>query len=232
MSTIANQSHNLPYFINNLQRKYLDFIREYIFKNESSPRLEEIANHFGVRAPTVHKILDALQSKRYLYFGRDNKSGFFIRLIERAGSTEVIIEVPIARRVGTLGEVFDFPEKLGHFASIFVGAKPDDVFALVVTENIHQANIIAGDPIIFDIHKKSQPDDICIGPARKRLQIASKIMDREMHTFETAMPYPIWGTCLAQSSASYSTGIHCLTIMGPLNGSLRLQRSKTGLSPL
>ena len=52
----------MPHSITKRQQEYLDFIRNYIKENESSPRLEEIASHFGVKSPTVHKTLEALQS--------------------------------------------------------------------------------------------------------------------------------------------------------------------------
>ena len=97
-----------------------------------------------MKVPTTQKILSALQSKEYQYFGRDSKSGFFNRLIERAGSAEVIMEVPIAGKVSALGEVIDFPKELGRFASVFVGAAPETVFALAVSEDISQASILAG----------------------------------------------------------------------------------------
>ncbi|MCJ7533467.1 MAG: hypothetical protein MUO64_20890 [Anaerolineales bacterium] len=147
-----------------------------------------------MKAPTIHKILSALQSKGYLYFGQDSKSGLFIRLIERAGSAEVVMEVPIAGRIVALGEVTDFPKELGHFASVFIGVDPAKVFALMVTEDIPQASMLAGDLVIFDQGKKPQPGDICIGPIGHRLfliQIAAKTMDREIHSFETAIWYPI-----------------------------------------
>ncbi len=184
----------MPHSLTSRQKEYLKFIRDYIKENESSPRLEEIAEYFGVKAPTAHKILEALQSKGYLYFGRDPNSGFFIRLIERAGSSEVVMEVPISGRVGEYGELYDFPKNLGHFASVFVGALPESVFALAVTADIPQASILSGDLIIFDLNKKPQPGDICIGPIGERLfliKIASKTLDREIRSFETAQWYPI-----------------------------------------
>jgi SOS-response transcriptional repressor LexA len=184
----------MPHSLTSRQREYLEFIRTYIRENESSPRLEEIAAHFHVQAPTAHNILEALQSKGYLYFGRDPVSGFFIRLIERAGSAEVVIEVPIAGRVGEYGEVYDFPQNLGHFVSVFVGAKPGNVVALAVTADIPQASILSGDLIIFDLDKKPQPGDICIGPIGERfflLKIASKTLDKDITSFETAQWYPI-----------------------------------------
>lgn len=184
----------MPHSLTSRQREYLEFIRQFIRENESSPRLDEISAHFKVKAPTAHTILEALQSKGYLYFGRDPKSGFLIRLIERAGSAEIVMEVPIAGRAGKYGEVYDFPKELGHFASVFIGASPGNVAALMVTEDIPQASILGGDLIIFDLEKKPQPGDICIGPIGERfflLQIAAKTMDREVTSFVTSQWYPI-----------------------------------------
>lgn len=184
----------MPHSLTSTQREYLEFLRDFIRKNESSPRLEEIAEHFSVKAPTAHKILEALQSKGYLYFGRDPVSGFFIRLIERAGSAEVVMEVPIGGQVGEYGEVVDFPAELGHFASVFVGANPDAVFALAVAKDIPQSSILAGDLIIFDLNKKPQPGDICIGPIGNRfflIKIDSKTYDGETFSADTAQAYPI-----------------------------------------
>ncbi len=92
----------MPHSLTPRQSEYLDFLREYVKKNESSPRLEEIAKHFGVKSPTAHKTLKTLQYAGYLYFGRSSTSGFFIRLIERAGSAEIVIEIPIAGKVDQL----------------------------------------------------------------------------------------------------------------------------------
>ena len=184
----------MPHSLTSRQQEYLEFVRAYIQANESSPRLEEISNHFQVKSPTAHKILETLQSKGYLYFGRDPNSGFFIRLIERAGSAEVVVEVPITGRIGAYGEVYDFPQNLGHFASVFIGATPGNVMALAVTKDIPQASIMAGDLIILDLKKKLQPGDICIGPIGERfflLKIASKTLDKEFLSYVSAEWYPI-----------------------------------------
>jgi len=104
------------------------------------------------------------------------------------------MEAPIAGRVGEYGEVVDFPTELGHFASAFVGAAPDAVFALAITKDIPEANILAGDLIIFDLNKKPQPGDICIGPIGQklfRIKIDSKTYESETFSPETAQSYPI-----------------------------------------
>lgn len=186
----------MPYALTDRQKEYLEFIREYIRENESSPRLEEIADHFGVTLPTAHKTLEALHEKGYLYFARDPKVGFFIRLIERAGSAEAVMEVPITGKIGEYGKVYEFPQMHGHFASVIPGAAPDEVFALVAMTDIPQASILMGDRIIFDLKKKPQQGDICLAPIGENLfliKIASKTIDKMIHAYETTIWYPIPG---------------------------------------
>ena len=187
----------MPHALTARQREYLEFLRNYVKENESSPRLDEIAEHFGVKLPTAHKTLEALHNKGYIYFARDSVSGFFIRLIERAGTSETMIEVVIAGKVNRHGELFEFPKKLGHFASVLPGAKPDEVFALVAAEGIPEANILAGDWLICDRSKRPQPGDIAILPLGKRgkrfflCRIHSLTSDKDLDTLEASNQYPI-----------------------------------------
>jgi hypothetical protein len=139
-------------------------------------------------------MLKALQSKGYLYFGRDSISGFFIRLIERAGLPETVIEIPIAGKVGSHGEVLEFPQKHGHFATLLVGAEPRNVFALMVIEDIPQASLLTQDLLICDVGKKPQPGDICLAPLGDRtflIRVASKTFDANTPSLEMAQEYPI-----------------------------------------
>src|SRR5688572_20569337 len=154
----------MPHALTDRQLEYLKFLREYIKNNESSPRLEEIADHFGVKPPTAHKILEALHNKGYIYFARDSVSGFFIRLIERAGSAETMIEVVIAGKVNRYGQLTEFPERHGHFASVLLGVNPEDVFALALSEGIPEAHMLVGDLLICDRSKRPQPGDIAVLP--------------------------------------------------------------------
>jgi SOS-response transcriptional repressor LexA len=187
----------MPHALKPRQREYLEFLRQYIQENESSPRLEEIAVNFGVKSPTAHKTLEALQSKGYLYFGRSSVSGFFIRLIERAGSAETVIEIPIAGKVNRYGEVYDFPQILGHFPTLLVGAEPGEVFALDVMEAIPQASMMAQDLLICDYGKRPQPGNICIIPfglKAKRwflCQMYSLTYDKDTPQLIMASQYPI-----------------------------------------
>ena len=184
----------MPHALTDRQRAFLQYIRDFVHREESSPRLEEIADHFNVAPPTAHKMLEALQSKGFLYFGRDKVSGFFIRLIERAGSAEMVSEIPISGRFDALGELHDFPKEIGHFATVTSGVKPGDMFALAASADLPQANILDQDLIIFDIGKRPQPGDICIGPIGERLfliRIASKTFDKDTNSLDMAQDYPI-----------------------------------------
>jgi len=187
----------MPHALTARQHEYLDFLRSYIKENESSPRLDEIAEHFAVKAPTAHKTLEALHNKGYIYFARDSVSGFFIRLIERAGTAETVFEVVIAGKVNRYGELRDFPNKHGHFVSVVPGADPENVFALVVSEEIPEASILPGDQLICDRGKRPQPGDIAIlpfGKGGKRFflcRINSLTSDKDMEAFEVSNQYPI-----------------------------------------
>ena len=184
----------MPHSLTERQKECLEFIRQYIQENESSPRLDEIADHFRIKPPTAHKVLEALQRKGCLYFNRDNTSGFFIRLIERAGTIETVMDIVLAGKIDGHGEVVDFPDKLGHFATVLPGSKPDEVFALVMKEDIPQANMVEPDFLIFDMGKKPQPGDICIGPIGNRLflmRITSKTFDKDTPSPLLAQEYPI-----------------------------------------
>ena len=187
----------MPHALTRTQREYLDFIKKYIQDNESSPRLDEIANYFGVKPPTAHKTLEALHNKGYIYFARDSASGFFIRLLERAGAAEVMIEVLIIGKVNRFGELIDFPKKHGHFASVLQGAEPDNVFALAISENIPEASILHGDLLICDRDKRPQPGDIAILPFGKKgkrfflCRIHSLTSDKDLDNLEVSNQYPI-----------------------------------------
>jgi SOS-response transcriptional repressor LexA len=184
----------LPHALTDRQRDYLNFIKSYIAHNEEPPRLEEVAEHFYVKPPTAHKTLEALQRKGFLFFDRTSEAGFFIRLIERAGAQEIVLRVPITGKVNQLGEVYDFPEMLGEFPAILAGVKKDDVGALVLTEDIPQADMLANDFIIFDMGKKPQPGDICISIIGERyflFRILRKTFNERFISFDGAHDYPI-----------------------------------------
>ena len=120
--------------------------------------------HFGVKDPTAHKALEALQEKGYIIFGRDSFAGFYIRLVERVGTVERMIEVVMLGEVNCFGELVNFPQKIGHFASLVPGTEPGEVFALNIREGIPEVIFLFGDMLICSKDKIPQPGGIAILP--------------------------------------------------------------------
>jgi hypothetical protein len=108
---------------------------------------------------------------------------------------EVVVEVPAFGKVNQLGEVYDFPNKdLGGFPDFFYGATAYSIFSVILTENIPQANMRAGDIVVVDSSKKPQPGDICIAPMRQKLfliKVIAKTMDKGLMFPESAIYYPV-----------------------------------------
>lgn len=184
----------MPHALTERQSEYLDFIKSFVRTNESSPRLEQIAKHFNVTPPSAHKMLEILQRKGYLYFGRDSISGFFIRLVEKAGSAEMVTEILIAGKLNQYGEVTEFPQKHGHFASLLVGSKPEELFGIVAMEDIPQCGILTGDLIIFDYGRKPKPNEVALYSTGDRwwiIRVVNKTFDELIRSEVMAQDYPI-----------------------------------------
>jgi SOS-response transcriptional repressor LexA len=152
----------MPKDLTNRQQEYLDFIRDYIRENESAPRLDEIARHFGVSSPTAHKALDTLQDKGYLYFGRDSYTGFYIRLIEFEDTSSGVTEIHFLGDVDPFGIVRNFPKKTVHSATPTLRSNPEDLFAFHVAGNLPAFNMLPHDVLIMDQGKTPEVGDICL----------------------------------------------------------------------
>jgi SOS-response transcriptional repressor LexA len=157
----------MPHALTNRQREYLQFIREYIKINESSPRLEEIADHFGVASPTANKTLKALQKKGVLYFKRDKVSGYYIRTPERYIQDGTLREIMVTGILDRYGEVLEFPKYHRHFPYVLPEGT-GDVFALDIYQHIPSAKILGRDIMIFINGIEAKPGDICIFPYGER----------------------------------------------------------------
>lgn len=147
-----------------LRNEYLKFIREYIDENHCAPRLEEIAQHFSVTEPTAHNMLISLEEEGFLYFDRDDLSGFFIRIIERVGTTSSPWEIGIMGGLDRYGKLLEFPKKHGHFPIVMPNYDVDQLFALQAWQHIPQADILANDLLLFDRNPDPRLGGICIIP--------------------------------------------------------------------
>ena len=187
----------MPHALTPRQSEYLEFIREYIKENETSPQLKEIADHFGVKKSTAHNALEALMKGGYVIFGRPKGSSFFIRLIERAGTTEWVYEVPVVGTVDGFGLLNDFPKLVDHFPAVLPGTDPTNISALIVAQDIPEANINSQDILICDMGKRPQPGDIAILPLGRQAKkfflarIHELTMDKNMPNPEVATDYPL-----------------------------------------
>jgi SOS-response transcriptional repressor LexA len=164
------------------QQEYLDYIRNYIERNESAPRLDEIATHFSVASPTAHKALETLQDKGYLYFGRDSYTGFYIRLIEFADAPIGVTEIHVLGNVDQFGIVSIFPKRTVHSATPTLRSNPEDLFALHIAGNLPAFNMVPHDVLIMDQGKAPQVGDICmtlINEYRVLIQITDKDETRD-----------------------------------------------------
>lgn len=181
----------MPHNLTDRQQEYLDFIREYIKRNECAPRLNQIAAHFHVTSPTATKALKVLQEKGALYFDRDKNTGFYIRTPERFTSEGSLREIMITGVLDRYGEVHQFPENHGHFP-LMLPESTGDVFALEAYQHIPSAGILARDRMIFTNGGEAKPGDICIYPWGDRwflIRVYDLIFDEELPFFEMALPW-------------------------------------------
>lgn len=144
------------------QNEYLEFIQTFIKKNQSAPRLDEIAKNFGVTSPTAHKALETLQEKGYLYFRRDSVTGFYIRLIEFIDPPVGVSEIFVLGDVDQFGIVRNFPQKTTHSVTPTLKSNPKDLFALHVSGNLPEFKMVPHDIIILDQGKEPKIGDICL----------------------------------------------------------------------
>lgn len=195
----------MPHVLTEREKEYLQFLRDFISANESSPQLKDVAESFGVKLPSAHKVLDALQRKGYLIFRRGAESGYYIRLSEQGGGIEKAIEILVMGKINNYGEVIDYPSEQGNFPLILLGVDENKVFALKVAQDIPQEQILAGDYLICDFSKRPQPGDIAILPFGKRsnrwflCRIYSMTLDADLDSLEASNLYPIPASLLDTS---------------------------------
>jgi SOS-response transcriptional repressor LexA len=187
----------MPHALTEREKEYLQFLRDFISTNESSPQLQDVAESFGVKLPSAHKVLDALQRKGYLVFRRGAESGYYIRLSEQGGGIEKAIEILIIGQIDEYGEIIDLPNQLGHFPVVLIGVDENKVFALKAARDIPQGQILTGDYLICDYSKRPQPGDLAILPFGKQsnrwflCRIYSMTLDADLDSLEVSNLYPI-----------------------------------------
>ena len=169
-------------------QQYLEFIREYIDQNRCAPTLKEIADHFNVKSSTANKALKELEKKGYLYFGNSPTLGYYIRLPEWHTSGQQMVEVSQIGLVNKYGMLYEFPNTMGHFATLRMNRRNGKLFALQMTAEIPRANLLGGDKLICEKDIPPKPEDICvmmIGPRKYFLVVILEIIPIKYKINET-----------------------------------------------
>lgn len=136
------------------QKELMDFLADFISKNGYSPSYEEIANGLKLASlATVHKHIQALQTKNYLRrsfnHSRSLEIGERYFAEEKARRPAADLSVPLMGRIaaGVPVEAVQNPETL-HFSDF---AKNDSTFALQVRgDSMIEDHICSGDYVLVE----------------------------------------------------------------------------------
>lgn len=136
------------------QKELMDFLNEFITKNGYSPSYEEIANGLKLASlATVHKHIQALQSKNYLRrsfnHSRSLEIGERYFAEEKARRPVADLAVPLLGRIaaGTPVEAIQNPETL-QFSDF---TRNDSTFALQVRgDSMIEDHICSGDFVLVE----------------------------------------------------------------------------------
>lgn len=136
------------------QKELMDFLADFISKNGYSPSYEEIANGLKLASlATVHKHIQALQTKNYLRrsfnHSRSLEIGERYFAEEKARRPVADLSVPLMGRIaaGVPVEAIQNPETL-HFSDF---AKNDSTFALQVRgDSMIEDHICSGDYVLVE----------------------------------------------------------------------------------
>lgn len=136
------------------QKQILDFINEYINKNNISPTIEEIKKKFKLKAvSTVHEHLSALKEKGYIK--KENNTS---RSIKTKNENKTF-KIPLLGYIAA-GQPIDVIENVYEYISVTNNSikSPKDYYALkVVGDSMIEEGIFDGDTVI--IKKQSSADN-------------------------------------------------------------------------
>jgi SOS-response transcriptional repressor LexA len=203
----------MPHALSERQKEYLVFLKEYIRNNEDTPSLKEIAEYFGVKPPTAHKVLEALQKKDFIFYLRHPDRGFIIRLIERGGLGEKIIPLYIIGSIDQYGELVDLIDSVTLDKIISQASNTDlklpesipiiqkcnapfSFFGLRASHDIQAINVKEGDVFVVDTQKMPQDEFLSLLPVGPQGRIFlcrshGKTFDDRTFSVEMREPYPL-----------------------------------------
>jgi repressor LexA len=150
------------------QKEVMDFLADFIDRNGYSPSYEEIASGLGLASlATVHKHIQALESKQYLRRSYNHSRSlevadrFYSEEKTRRRHTSSAPEIPLLGRIaaGAPVEAIQNPASL-HFSD-FIGK--GSTFALEVRgESMIEDHICSGDFVLAEKTDKVRDGDIVV----------------------------------------------------------------------
>src|SRR3989344_1671961 len=127
------------------QKQILDFVRDYIKKNDYSPTLEEIAKHFKLASvATVHQHINVLKEKGYLNKIENQRRS--INVFQK----EDLVSVPLLGTISAGGQIEMFQQSGESIAVPKTKIRPNqNYFTLKVNGNsMIEKNIKDGDIVL------------------------------------------------------------------------------------
>jgi len=145
------------------QKEILDFIKDYIEKNEAAPTLKEIAARFGLSSlATVHAHLTRLEEKGYLQ--RDFHGERGIRVIDPSEGLlfRDVVEVPIIGQIAAGMPIDAYEGEHGTYPVPADLAGNRQVFCLQVRgDSMIESLISHGDILVVEkVHHASDGDTV------------------------------------------------------------------------
>lgn len=142
------------------QKQILDFIQSFIYKEEYSPSLEEIASNFNKSIPTIHQYIKTLKEKRYL-----NKKDNISRGIQlNQKKSEIFLLGYIA--AGQPIEPLENPESINIPLEMI--RTPGQYYALEVKGNsMVDEGIWDGDIVVIKHQQTAETGDIIVAVTEK-----------------------------------------------------------------
>ena len=158
----ANSNHT-SHSLAPVQRKTLEYLRNFIADNGYAPTLKDICQSIGVRSPsTAHFHLSRLEGKGYIKKGDDGSIVLVDReeLVQESGPCAVPLLGAIA--AGAPIEAIEDKSVMIDVPPQFIGSK-GDIYCLQVTgESMIDAHIMDGDVIIIKRQDVADNGDIVV----------------------------------------------------------------------
>ncbi|MFW5702770.1 MAG: transcriptional repressor LexA [Candidatus Dojkabacteria bacterium] len=160
------------------QKKILEYIELYWDLNEMSPSLEEIRQHFGLRAvSTVHEHIDRLKEKGYIKKEMNQARGILVTSTQYGQQSNEEAEINILGRItaGKPIEAIELPEPFRVGVDL-LPSREDKYYALrVVGESMKDDGIFDGDLVVIRYQNSAENGEVVVAVIEDNYATLKKI---------------------------------------------------------